>query len=355
MNAATPFHTPRLKRMAERIGMHLSDTLKANVLMDSIAVLNGKDIHIRTNGFGDVEHIGYNLFSTKLREQKEDSPVFDFLERYLLELDLQLDDKSPALRKNVDDVTEVKGTLQMLKKLTPKSDVKFDIDIITRKMYRVTCEFGENRVRVTFPSINELLVGANMIEMEEIFRRDVQRMIPIPGDAIITDWTNATTTRSKDEVIVGGGMYFSNMIRGDIYLVEKAGVKTLLCDSGKESRSISNIMLTGIFERTIPLKLAIDRYSGERDSIEITLQQFVAYCKAEGCKLYFGIKTISEDELTGTFFAYNERLSYDHMLSVWFPLTILKGEDGAVRGKVYTYIPLHQMPDKYFELNQELN
>lgn len=355
MNAATPFHTPRLKRMAERIGIHLPDTLKANALMDSVAVLNGKDIHIRTNSFGDVEHIGYNLFSTKLRELKEDSPVFDFLERYLLELDLQLDDKSPALRKNVDDVTEVMGTLQILKKLTPTLDVKFDIDIITRKMYRVTCEFGENKVRVTFPAINELLVGANMIDLEEIFRRDVQRMLPIPGDAIITDWSDARITRSKEELIVEGGMYFSKMIRGDIYLVENDGGKKLLCDSGKVSRSISNIMLTGIYERTIPLKLAIDRYNGERDSIAITLQQFIAYCKAEGCKLYFGIKTISGDELTGTFFAYNERLSYDHMLSVWFPLTILKGRDAAVCGKVYTYIPLHQIPDKYFELNQELN
>lgn len=355
MNAAPTFHTPRLQKIAERIGMHLPDTLKADALMDSVAVMNGKDIHVRTNGFGDVEHIGYNLFPTELRELKRNSPVFDFLERYLLEIDLRLDGKSPALRKEVDNVTEVKGNLQMLKKLTPKSDVKFEIDVIERKMYRVTCEFGDNKVRVTFPCINNLLVGVNMIELEEIFRRDVQRMLPISGDAIITDWSDATITRSKDGLIVEGGMYFSKMIRGDIYLVEKAGIKTLLCDSGKVSRSISNIMLTGIYEKIIPLKLAIDRYGGKRDTIEITLQQIIAYCKAEGCKLYFGIKTITDDELTGAFFAYNERLSYDHMLSVRFPLAILKGEDAVIEGKVYTYIPLHYVPDKYFELNQELN
>ncbi len=352
-NAATPFHTPRLAKIAHSIHIHLTDIFSANTFIDSVAYVNGKDIHIHTNGLGDVDHIGYNLFSQELRNLQGNSPVFDFLERYLLELDLQLDERSSAVRMDADQVTFAKGDIQMLRQLTPKTDINLDIDVMPRKMYRVTCEFDKQEVRVIFPSTNELLIGANMIELEDIFKRDVQRMVSITADAVIYNWADANVSCSDDILIIDGGMYLSKMIRGDIYLKEQNGIRKLLCNRQNAARSISNIMLTGIFDRDILLKMEIDKYGSKKDSVEITLQQFISYCKAEGCKLYFGIKTISEDILTGTFFAYNERYSYDHMLTITFPFNILEGCDESVKGKVYTYIPLHTVADQYFNIYQE--
>ena len=353
LNAATPYRTPRLEKIAKATGITLRDTLDANVTIDSATIFKGKDIHVRTNGLGDIAHIGYNLFSPILKENYGNNPVFDFLERYLLELDLHLDEKTAEVRMDVDQVTTVKVNILMLRQLTPKTDIKFDLDVISRKLYRITCEFDNKKVRITFPANNELLVGANMTELEEVFRRDVQRMLTISGIDLIFDWSDAKVSRSKDILIIDGGTYLSKMIRGSLYLTEEGGIRRLLCDRRDATRSISNIMLTGIFERNIPLKLDIDRYSGKADTIEITLQQLVAYCKAEGCKLYFGIKKVSEEVLTGTFFAYNELYSYDHMLSISFPLNILEGSEDCVKGKVYTYIPLHFVPDKFFNIEQE--
>ena len=354
MHAVTLYRTPRLATIAAALRLNLPDTVRYNnIVIDSVAICRGKDIHVRTNGLGDITHIGYNLFAPALRQAYKDSPVFDFLERYLLELDLQIDERTQSVRMDVDQVTVVKGNIQMLRTLDPKSDVSFNLDEITRKMYRVTIAFNGKKIQITFPAINELLIGANMLDLEDILKRDVQRMMPISGDALIADWTDCQVSKGKDVLIVEGGNYLSPLIRGDIYLTEQNGIRKLICDSLNPTKSVSNIMLTGMFDKAIPLKMDIDRYGGKADSLEIKLQQFIAYCKSEGCKLFFGIKNVSDDTLTGTFFAYNEKYSYDHMMTVVFPLQILQGKDDAVRGKVYSYIPLHHIAEKYFNINQE--
>lgn len=85
-------------------------------------------------------------------------------------------------------------------------------------------------------------------------------------------------------------------------------------------------MLTGQFQYVIPMHLRIDKYGYKAEETDITLQQFIDYCKNEGCKLYFGIKTMNEKTLTGTLFAYNEKMAYNHVLSVSIPLNILDGK-----------------------------
>ncbi len=350
---ATPYHTPRLEKMARTLGLQLKDPLPANTTMDSIATKRGLYVYLRTNGMGDVAHIGYHLFSDALREGYENSPVFNFLERYLLELDLLSNETERAQRMDADEVVVVQGSLQTLRQLTPQSELNISIDVKKRKMYRVTCQLKGKTVKVSFPCIYELLIGANMIELEDIFRRDVQRMINIPSDAMIFDWSKAKRSESHAMMIVDGGMYLSKMIRGDIYLKKTSQGLLPLCDTTNVQRSVSNILLTGYFPHDIPLKMDIDHYGNRKDTIDITLQQFITYCKAEGCQLYFGIKTRTEKEITGTFFAYNEKNSYDHMLTVVFPLSILRGSSEPVRGKVYTYIPLHFVADKYFDYYEE--
>ncbi len=355
MHAATPFHTPRIEKIARALNLQLSESIAPNTCKDSIAFFNGKEIHLRTNGFCDIEHVGYNMFPQALRDAHNNHPVFDFLERYLLELDLQLFDQPMAVRMDVDQVTVVEGKIKMLRQLSPSTDIQFHLDAMPRKMYRVSCEFDNKKVVVTIPSTNELLMGANMLELKDIFKRDVQRMLSISDDAIFYDWNKFKVSKGDGVLIIDGGMYMSKMIRGDIYLTDRNRKRELICNKKQPSQSIRNIMLTGIFDRSIPLKMEIDRYDINNDSIEITLQQFIAYCKAEGCQLYFGIKTMSEEQLTGTLFAYNERYAYDHMLSVTVPLSILDGGTEPIRGKAYTYIPLHMVPDRFFNNFQDSN
>lgn len=353
LNAATLYRTPRLKQIADAIHLSLPDILRPNMVNDSIVSYHGKTIDLHTNGLGDVSHIGYHIFSEEQKGAYLHYPVFDFIERYLLELDLQLDGRTPESRMDIDQVVVVKGSLQMLHAITSHTDLSFSLDEIPRKMYRLTWKFDGKEVKVTLPMDSQLLIGGNMIELEQLFIRDVQRMVSIAGDAAICNWDSANVSYTKEGLVIKGGTYRIDEIRGDIYLSFNDGKRELLCNNDRPIKSISNIMLTGMSQKEIPMTVALRTYGNRIDTLKITLQQFIAYCKMDGCKLFYGTKTVSEDKITGTLYAYNERCAYTHMLPVVFPLAILDGKSEELTARGYVYIPLHDITEKYITKKQE--
>ena len=348
--AATSFHTPRLEKIAKAVALKLPDNLGANMDYDGLATYNNRELRIRTNTFGDISHIGYRLFNLPDPiddNTKADLPVFDFIERYLLELDLRLDGRSREQRMDLDQVVMPKGTMSLLYAITPETP--FQIEAIPRRMFRFTWIINGQEVVLSFPASCQLILGANAIELELIAEKDIQRIIPMTSSDIINDWATAKVSKSQGLLVIEGESYVSELIRSDIFLKEENGTRTLLCDSLTPTKSISNIMLTGLFEREIPMTLRLNRYGHQVDTFETTLQQFISFCKLEGCQLFFGIKSIGKEELSGALFASNEKLGYNHLLSFVFPLNILKGEDQTVRGTSYVYIPLNQLEEEFFK------
>ncbi|MCH5311144.1 MAG: hypothetical protein J1E57_04200 [Prevotella sp.] len=347
-SAAISYRTSLLERMAKAANIIVTDSLFTNTELDSVATIRGKVVHLRTDSWGQVTHIGYNMFNRAFTAQYDNRFILEFIERYLLEMDLGLDERGAEKRMDVDQVTIVSGSLDVLRKVTPQTSLSFNLEVIKRKIYRLTWDIGEKKVCITIPADCQLIMGANSIELEEVFKRDVLSMMSITSEDIIQDWYSLPVTRAGDILIVNGGIYMSDMIRGSLYLTDKKGHRKLICSPERPSRSVSNIMLTGIFDRELPMNLAISLYGNKTDHLPITLQQFVSYCKQEHCKLYFGIKTKSDKSLTGTLFAYNESLAYTHMLSVDFPLSLLKEGNESIQATAYVYIPLRHIADKFF-------
>lgn len=347
--AVTTFRTKRLETIAQKTGISVPDTIGAERNVEGLFAYNGHALRVRTNAFGDVSHIGYRLFDDRMVEAYGRTPVFDFIERYALELDLRTDGRSPAERMEIDKVACTKGDVSMLLDMNPETT--FNIEVIKRRMFRLTCTTGQQAVSLTVPADYQLIAGADAIELEDIMERDLSRVAPIASDAFIDEWADAEVARSGDLIIVDGGEYLSKMIRGDVYLKETGGRRTLLCEAGRPVQSVSNIMVTGRAADDIPLTLTVDRYGYRSTTTDVTLQQFVAFCKLEGCKLYFGTKTHTAERITGTLFALNEGMAYNHVLSVDFPLSIIEGEGGKVTGTVYAYIPLQNVTEKFFNQN----
>ena len=348
--AATSFHTPRLEMMAKALALKLPDTMEPNMDTDGLATFNNRKLRIRTNTFGDISHIGYKLFNLPEpmdANTQANLPVFDFIERYLLELDLRLDGRSREQRMDIDQVVIPKGTMNMLYAITP--EIPFQIEAIPRRMFRFTWTTNGQEVSLSFPASCQLILGANAIELELMAEKDIQRLIPMTSSDIISDWSTAKVSKSQGLLVIEGESYVSELIRSDIFLKEENGVRTLLCDSLTPTKSISNIVLTGLFEREIPMILRLNRYGHKIDTFETSLQQFISFCKMEDCQLFFGIKSIGKEELSGTLFANNEKLGYNHLLSFVFPLGILKGKEQTVRGTSYVYIPLNQLDDEFFK------
>ncbi len=333
------FHTRRLQQMATTLG------LTPSAVPDNMQAY-GKTVRIKTNALGDISHIGYKLFADEAVRTGGNTPVFDFIERYLLELDMKMDGREPLVRMDIDHVTMSEGTLQLLHRID--SLTSFSIDEVKRRMYRIKWTVKGQTVSLTFPADCQLLKGANAVELEEIMLRDLQRTRPLASNELIPEWEHAKGTRAKNMTVIDNGKFLSDMIRGDIYLSEINGKRELYCSRKNVPVSISNIMLTGQFRDRIHLYLKLDKYGYKQDEINISLQQFIDYCKNEGCKLYFGIKTANNTHITGTLFAYNEKLAFCHVLSVDVPTGIISGEKTGITGTAYAYIPLQNVTEKFF-------
>lgn len=348
--ASPRFATKRLSAVCAAVGLALLDSMAAGTDNDSTWTYKGRQLRVRTNVFGDVSHIGYKLFDSSMLSVHKQRKALLFLERYALELDLRLDNLDTATRMNIDGVVCATNNVNLISKVTPMCPVTFEeLKQTVGRMYRVTWTVSGKRLSLSFPADYQLIAGADDVELEDIFERNLERTVSITANDALLSWSEAKTSRADGYLIVRGGEYLNPAIRGDIYLSEKMGKRALIVDSRKPVISVTNLLLTGLSERELPLRLTVNRYGDKHTETDVTLQQFVGLCQLEGCKLYVGIKTHSEKEITATVFALNAAMAYNHMLAVNVPTEILTDNSAAtLRGTVYTYIPLQNVTEKFF-------
>lgn len=230
------------------------------------------------------------------------------------------------------------------------------IDEVERRRYTVSWEKGNQKICMVIPADYQLFLGANAVELEHIFERDVKRM----SSEAVEDkwremWKNGTRSRADSVWIISNGCYLSDQIRSDLYLQGSEADMKLLLDSSKPLRSVSNVLLTGCFHKSIPMQLTIDKYGYLKSDIEVTLQQLLAYFHSENCMLYLGVKSRTKESASLTLFAVNFKMAYNHTISVEFPFNILEGGEDKVKGRIYVYTPLQNITEKFFIDNLKQN
>lgn len=381
--ASPSFYTQRLKCIAQAVGVQLPDTLQPEKEYAGIWTFKQRSLRVRTNAFGDVTHIGYCLFDERMYTHYEYQTVLDFAERYALELTLGKDEELRQRLRITDKVTCVEGSLSMLDDISPRTPVT--IDQRQLRMFRIKWTLDEKTIlTLSFPADYQLISGANAIELEKMFERDVQRIVPMIQDDMLIDWNDVLVvslgdvvtqdvldekqkqfTGSKDPIvyvanapdgllIANRGSYLNSQIRSDVILVQKKGDRMLHLSAESPISSVRNLLLTGQFPTIVPLKLTIDCYGNKKQNLEqVSLQQFVGLCRMEGCELYVGIKQKTDTAISATVFAVNRAMAYNHVLSVNVPLRVFQEANVPISGTLYTYIPLQNVDEKFF--TQDLN
>lgn len=345
VSAATSFHTRCLENLAKAIKIELPDSIGENVDNDSTWHFAGKQLRVRTNGYSDVSHIGYKLFDSHLIKDYNMQLLLDFIERYALTQDVMEEvDKLEAANK--EHITFLEGNVSLLNR---NPELPFTIHEKERRGYVVEWGSGKDKVCMQIPADYQLIVGADAVELENLFERDIQRIEPLLlPDTLPQAWKNSHISSTDTLLIASNGSYLTDMIRSDVYLHRVAGNVHILVDTLKPLQSVNNILLTGYFEQAIPLDLTIDKYGYTKTHLETTLQQLLFYCLQEHCQFYLGKKTYTEEMLTATLFAVNHKMAYNHMLSIQFPLSILHGKGGKMKGILYVYTPLQNITEKFF-------
>ncbi len=336
------FATRRLNSMAKALGMEqLTESNQA-------FAFRGKSLNYRKNRWGQVEHLGYHLFSDAIRTAQP-SPVYDFLERYLLELDLP-SEFSTQLRLETDEVV-VKGDLAIAK--TFDGTETFSIEEKGLQKYKVSWTKGKQTLTMAFNKDCQLLTGCNAIELEHIISRNLQRIEPTHIEPFYPEGGNLVA-KNDSMLLMKGETYLSNNINSNIYLkpTKDEGVYTIVEDANWSAISVANVMTCGSGTYDYPLDVKLDKYGYDTEDFTISLRQWLSLCQMEGCKLYWGTKKVEEDRVTGIVLALNNQMAYNHMLSVSFPTVLLTHPKGEVvpriKARLYAYIPLHYMTEKFF-------
>lgn len=350
-DAVPSFQVSGLEVLARRIGLALPDTLGVRVDNDSTWSYCGQALRIRTNDFGDVSHIGYKLFDTSWAAVSESRYLLDFVERYALEEDvLPESDKTEATSRKA--VSFKSGNASLLKTLTPSTP--FRISEEERRGYLIEWEAGGGKVSLQVQADCQTLLGADLVELEEMFERDVCRTSSeLPGDSLPEAWRDCTFSTSESVSVADGGTFLNEQIRSRLYLHRDStvdGAYRLLTDEAHPWKALNNLLLTGCAHRIVPLYLTLDKYGNIKKDLTLTLQQFVRYCTLAGCKLYLGVKERTESEVFATLFAVHTKLAYCHTVSLRVPFGTLSG-DGVVRGTIYAFTPLQNVTEKFFITN----
>lgn len=346
-SAESLYMTQWLRKLSDAIELKLPQKLEPDHDYDSIFNYKGKTIRVRTNCFGDVSHVGYKLFDSGFAKEFYARPLLDFMERYALEMDVEINGVDRAEIESRRNVKFVEGDVSLLKKLTP--EVQVFINENERRRFSVEWNIGGEKVRMIIPANYQTLIGANAAELEQILLRDVKR---IPKSLVSEDlprnWINGNISSSGDMMIVDYGSYFSDLIRSEIYLKKKGEKACLMIDPTRPLQSVKNILLTGYSDRIIMMDLILDMYGYKRSNLKISLQQMIEYFQNEGCKLYLGIKSYKDKTVEATVFAVNTSMAYNHTVSVVFPLSLLEGGEECLKGTLYAYTPLQNITEKFF-------
>lgn len=289
------------------------------------------------NEYGEIEHLGLRLFSNEIRQQLS-SPVCDFLERYLLELNISSGEDLTRLFLS-NDVTFVVGNHTTA--LSLDTLCGFTNEQIDYYRYRSTwTRDGKEVLKVVFPMSWKLLSGCTLSELETrlercLLRHKVKNVTPLP---------------------VKGTYIIYPVINNDLYLEggeEEDGKRKYIFSSKQRSQSVVNLMLAEDLPVDVTLRVIVDRYDYITDTLSVPLHTFQNFCVTqEGCKAYFGLKGRVEHASLGLLLFVNEQGGFLHMLSVSIGDEVLEEGTGVIEGRLMPYVPLHNVKKEYLNFSE---
>lgn len=317
------YRTSELKRLASVLS--LDESAIASDGSHNLTAAN-KQIVVRVSN-GMVSHIGIRLFSDEMRNL-EKSPILDFLERYFLQLSYPPKSVTAANMVRDDQFRFLQGSLASVLTLQPTDGFSYSFD--QNQYVAVWTRNGAALLEVSFPVEYELISGENKIEAENNVMADIQK-------ATITK----DTVDEKDN-------------RSDYYLVPDLSSK-LYFDKGQlivngllQEQSVANLMLTTAVEGDYRLAMTQVSYGFKKTTADVSLGQWISFCKNNGCQLYFGIDHVGQDgSVNGIVLAVNQTENYNHVMTVKVPMSLLDQRSGTIEAWLYPYIPTHNVRDMF--------
>lgn len=314
VSAQTQFRTAELERLAKVMG------IDKQTFSDGYSNVLAKNhwLTIHTSN-ANVDHIGLRLFADDIRKM-DHSPVFDFLERYFLQLQFPREEKTAALMARDDEFRFECGSLQTLSELKPTDEFGYRCD-----NHRYTATWSrENRMllSVSFPVEYQLMSGENKIEAENRILDDISK-------TAIVHTPDVLNMQSNDHYIVEN-------CTNRLYFVGKR----LIAGSRYPAETAANMMLSTEIPGNVRLKLTQIAYGFRKTTVDVDLKQWITFCRNNRCQLFVGIDRVDDNgNVDVVVLAVNKTENYNHVLTVSIPADAIGTQQGTIEARLYSYVP----------------
>lgn len=277
------------------------------------------------------------------------SVVYDFLERYLYEMDSLLKAGEPILQRMIDDkVSVVEGNIMSVSKLTPQTG--FNILAYDDKYYQATWfdSSGNTILCVVFPMQYELLLGKPKVQIErEMYNylASIGTYHPkdIPTDKLMPVDSNCWTTIPIQH-------YYVEDLNNACFFIRDDSVETFrpVFDTNDKWHSLANLF-QGVIDSVENYTLYVEQniYGFKKDCYSVRLSQWLEYCKSMKLDVYFAIEEERTDGLSALLIAHSKDLGFNHMMYMIVPDNFVEKPTSVIKVTLNAFIPTQNIKDLY--------
>lgn len=323
---------------------HLDNVAESEFIVSEIST---KPIVINRNKEGMIDHVGIKLFDRKILTQHP-SPIYHFLERYLLELLLLPNNEEVALKLRMDRVkiaSEIYRTTDYQKLFRQiiasyTSDCSFLITCNSNR-YTISCITNNRQLlKMAFPVRHELITGLTKLEAENsvylsLLAHQVDKVNPL---------TLSDVSIYKDSLYTYNEDYYAmeSIVSTSYYKMEKDTLIPLFSEN-EMPESIFNLFNT-TNDWGINVEITQNLYGGKKQTYTLPLHRLFDFLRKQNCMLYTGIKKMDSNSVEGMILAVNAELGYQHLLSYKVDKKVfVHPKDTEIKIKMYSYIPIHNV------------
>lgn len=288
----------------------------------------------------------FTLFSQEVRDLSP-SVVYDFLERYLYEIDsLQTRGEYIDLRLRDDKVFFRVGSASTAKRLTP--NMSFSVSKTDDKFYEVVWSdsFGNAVLDMAFPMQYELLLGKPKVTIEKEFKEELLAV----KDSVFVHPFASNLVQAEDSCLMSVPQthyYVESMNDATYYSSRKGSIRPVFTESDKW-HSAANLF-QGVIQQLGARRLYIEQnlYGFQKMQYTVSLAQWLRYCHKMQMTVYFAVEEEREDGLKCLLIAQNKDLGFNHMLSIILPDDFVANQNCTVKATLNAYIPTQNIKNLY--------
>lgn len=295
-----------------------------------------------------VDAQSFSLFTPEIK-QEYPSVIYDFLERYLYELD-SLQRKGVDTRQRItdDEVVFFEGSPSSAYEIT--ADMGFSIKTVEGKSYEVswTDSIGGVVLGLYFPMQYELILGKSKNVIESELKSEIMKSVNIVRSNNYTDEDFQTLANGYYISKYNTHYYLDDLNTATYYIKDSTGVYSPFFSDSKKWYSAANLF-QGCIKDVSEYKLFVKQnlYGFKYDCFTIPLEKWLWYCNAMKMITYFAIEEEREDGIKALVIAQSPDLGFNHVLSLVIPFDFVTNKKCVIKATLNAYIPTQNVAELY--------